>query len=489
MPKTRRSNTVSNIAITQDNRQGRQLQEMAQRVNQRLNESNSLEIPMYSSSRSRDEMIYVTFDENNPGIANARSESGRTYQVNYEEETCSCINYRTRGVRCRHIEAVQQARGFLNQNRETAVIIPGSVPRDVDQVTQTIDYQEETQRRELTAGVDENDDEFFYTDEENESLFREIMKKAKRKKLPYEYENVLSGSQNTFGIELEFVEGDADAIARELYDIGICAYNRRVGYHASPVAGKWKLERDGSVSQGLKGGELVSPVLTDTPETWRTIETICKVAKRHGAKINHKCGGHVHVGIEPLNTARQRWRRFFRAIGGFEDVLYRLSGGSEGRIRSGYTHYATPFAANARRTAVERFNLNDRNDIEYLARRSSGRSRYHGINLTNIYQNNKPNTAEFRYFNGALDPEVIQANVKIANGIMVASEKARTQDASDIQVSEAMKKRGKMLKEHPLRENNHQDHSAIKKFVDIVFTRKKDKDAIIGLYAKNHWAI
>jgi hypothetical protein len=489
MPKTRRSNTVSNTATTLDNRQSRELLEMAQRVNQRLNGSNALDIPMYSSSRSRNEMVHVTFDENTPGIANAISGSGRTYHVNYEEESCNCINHRTRGVRCRHIQAVQQARGLLNNNSESADSLQGAMPRDVDEVTQQIDDQEENQRRELTANVEEYDDEFFYTDEENESLFRELMRKAKRKKLPYEYENVLSGSQNTFGIELEFVDGNADAIARELYNLGICAHGRRVGYHAPSVAGKWKVERDGSVSSGSKGGELVSPVLKDTPETWRTIETICKVAKRHGAKINHKCGGHVHVGIEPLNTARQRWRRFFRAIGGFEDVLYRLSGGSEGRIRSGYTHYATPFAANARRSAVERFSLNDRDDINYLTRRASGQSRYHSINLTNIYQSNRPNTVEFRGFNGALDPAVIQANVKIANGIMMASEKARTQDTSDIQVSEAMKKRGRMLRNHPLRENSHQDHTAIKKFVDIVFTRKKDKDAIIGLYAKNQWAV
>lgn len=334
----------------------------------------------------------------------------------------------------------------------------------------------------------EEDDGFFYTDEENEEIFNETLERSINSEVTYEYENVLNGSSNTFGIELEFVDGDADEISRELYGMGIVGHPRRVSYHARSVSGKWKLEYDGSVCNGSKGGELVSPVLTDAPETWRTIEKICEVAKRHGAKVNQKCGGHVHIGIEPLDTARQRWRRFFKTIAGFEDVLYRVSGGNLGRIRSGYSRYASPFSSQARSAAVRRFRLDSSEDVNNLARTTSNRNRYFGINLTNIYERNKPNTVEFRYFNGSLEPGHIQANVKVANGVIMAAQKARTQNSDTYTVTEHHKKRGKLLNEQSSYGNDRSSHTAVKKFVDIIFSRKKDKDNLISVYAKNRWA-
>ncbi|MEW9124929.1 MAG: amidoligase family protein [Thermotaleaceae bacterium] len=485
MPKSRARNTIASAAGGENG--GTELnhaQEMAQRLENRIHEIGTLHIPIRSSSRAREEMMEITFDRQNPGRAAAASGSGRIYQVDYENHRCTCMDHRIRGRRCRHIEGVHQALGQINRGLEIIGPSPGmassELPPRADEVLHRIDTQEEEERRTLDTG--EIDDEFLYSDHEEE--FIEAMQRAVEEELVYEYENVLNGSENTFGIELEFVDGDADAIARELYHLGICSHDRRLGYHSQGVPGKWKLEKDGSVSDGPRGGELVSPVLTDTPETWRTIEKICEVAKRHGAAINHKCGGHVHIGIAPLNTARQRWKRFFRAIGGFEDILYRLAGGSLGRIRSNYSHYATPFQDNARRTVQSRFRLEERGDIDQLARRASNQNRYHGINLTNIYESDKPNTVEFRYFNGSLDPAQIQANVKVANGVITAAQKVRTRG----NITEITKKRGQMLTEQPMGENSRRDHSAVKKFVDIFFSRKKDKDMILGVYARNTWA-
>lgn len=373
----------------------------------------------------------------------------------------------------------------LNLNLASrGAVVSNEVTDNINEL-RNIDALSEEERNLI---FNEEDDGFFYTDEENEEIFNETLERAVNNDITYEYENVLNGSSNTFGIEIEFVDGDADAIARELYGLGIVGHPRRVSYHARSIQGKWKLEYDGSVCSGSKGGELVSPVLTDTPETWRTIEKICEVAKRHGAKVNQKCGGHVHIGIEPLDTARQRWRRFFKTIAGFEDVLYRVSGGNLGRIRSGYSRYASPFSSQARSAAVRRFRLDSREDVNNLARTASGRNRYFGINLTNIYERNKPNTVEFRYFNGSLDPGNIQANVKVSNGIIMAAQKARTQDSDTYTVTENHKKRGKILNEQSSYDNDRTTHTGIRKFVDIVFSRKKDKDNLISVYSKNRWA-
>lgn len=232
----------------------------------------------------------------------------------------------------------------------------------------------------------------------------------------------------------------------------------------------------------------MSPVLTDTQETWRTIEKICEVAKSHGASIDQRCGAHVHIGITPLDTARQRWKRLFRAIGSFEDVIYRFSGGNLGRIRSNHSRYATSFSDRARSTARSRFNLNDRSDIDTLARNASNNNRYYGVNFTNIYKSDKPNTVEFRYFNGSLDAGQIQANVKVANGIIIAAEKARTRSTANTPTTETMVRRGRILEESFSSRVNRNDHSAIARFVDVIFPRKKDKDAAIAVCANNQWA-
>lgn len=275
----------------------------------------------------------------------------------------------------------------------------------------------------------------------------------------------------------------------ELHRLGICAHNRRVGYHSSSVPGKWKLEYNSSVSTGSQGGELVSPILKDDPETWRQIETICEVAKRHGARIDQRCGGHVHVGMDPLDTARQRWKRFFRLIAGFEKEIYRISGGTEGRIRSGSSSYATPFRGRAAVGVSQRFSMETQDDVNRLCMDISNHDRYRGINLTNIYQSGRPNTVEFRYFNSSLDPRQLQANIKLANGIIVAAEKARSRIGDDgVEVSETLLRRGNMLRQQPINSRHSEDHSGIRNLVDIIFARKKDKDDLLKVYAKNDWA-
>ena len=197
------------------------------------------------------------------------------------------------------------------------------------------DIRDEIQRNQEGLSTD---DGFFYSD--NLDTFDTTYENINDDLINYEYENVLNGNTSTFGVELEFVGGNADAIASELYDLGITAVPYRLGYHARVSDNsKWKLERDGSVSSGSQGGELVSPILKDTPETWRQIEAICEVAKRHGARINQSCGGHVHIGMNKLDTARQRWRRFFKIVENYEECLYKAAGGDLGRIRSNASSY------------------------------------------------------------------------------------------------------------------------------------------------------
>jgi hypothetical protein len=48
-----------------------------------------------------------------------------------------------------------------------------------------------------------------------------------------------------------------------------------------------------------------------------------------------------------------------------------------------------------------------------------------------------------------------------------------------------MKRRGNMLRESA--NINSRDERQLMKFVDIIFSRKKDKDNIISVFGKNNW--
>ncbi len=506
MPKSRRNNTIASSDRTSGNSSGisgsgqnyssegssigsnssggsenSDNAEIVQRVEDRLNGVRTVTVNIESRTRRQTEEVQVTFDPNRRNIARVASQSGNTYEVNHEEETCTCMHYISHEEGCRHIDATNTAIGQILSERVVGNTNGAEGASDtVLEGQQNVDEINESNRS--TLSLDQEDDGFFY--EDNKQTFKSMLQ-GEMEEVPYEYENVLNGSKITFGVELEFVGGNADAIARELYTSGICADGRRVGYHAPSAEGKWKLERDSSVSSGDEGGELVSPILKDTPETWKSIEKICEVAKRHGATVNSRTGAHVHVGMEPLDTAKQRWKRFFKLIGRYEECIYRFSGGDLGRIRENHEHYAMPFADRAREASNMRFRMDSDDDVNRLSNTVCD-TRYYGINLTNIPRYNAPNTVEFRYFNGSLNAKQIQANVKLANGIVMASEKARTHESENFNTTDTMKRRGEMLN-NSVENVRRRDETSMRKLIDIAFTRKKDKDAAIEVFSKNVW--
>lgn len=476
MPK-RRSDTISVVANNIAGAIGASgsglsnniIEQLARRVNNRLRETMIVE--MESRSRGRIENVTINYRERDNLFDVNSGEGSNEYQVNIEERSCTCADNRYRGSNCRHLRAVDEVLGQVTE--EVRELSEG----DITRMRISQDIRDEIDRN--TSG-DSRDDGFFYLDnpEEFDRTFENINEDLVR----YEYENVLNGNDSTFGIELEFVGGDANAIARALYDLGIVSDPQRLGYHARQTdKTKWKVERDGSVSDGPCGGEIVSPILKDTPETWRQIEVICEVVKRHGGRVDHRCGGHVHVGMNKLDTARQRWRRFFKIVENYEQCFYRVAGGDLGRVRSNADGYANPFSDRAAESARMRLRMDENDDVKIMAREVSNGDRYYGINLTNIATGRAP-TVEMRYFNGSLNPKQIQANIKLSVGIINAAEKARWRDTED----ENFKKRGGILK-NTSRLSGTKTKEKMMELIDLAFTRKSDKDAIINVFKKNRW--
>ena len=440
--------------------------------------SQSIIIPSYSSSRGMENMEVRLLQH---GQADVVSGSGGIYQVDTQQNTCTCMDYRIRNRECRHIRAANEALGIINTPVHNNEFINGD--QEQINVSSEINNLISFDNTELSEPItNHQDDNYYYTDL-NDEEFESILTEAAQENLTYEYENVLNASQATFGVEIEQVGGDNEAIARELNLLGLNGSGRVLGYMESHSRippedrDKWRVTLDSTVT-----GEIVSPILSDTPENWRQLEKVCEVIERHGGRVNTRCGGHVHVGVNTLDNSKHRWRRYKKLITGFENIIYRLSTNSEIPTHRG-TRWATPVGNSYRSISDTSINIDEAGGQEALrsiARRFNLFGHASGVSTNNVADGSKP-TIEFRTFNGSLNPAQIQSNVRIAVGIIEAAKNAQVN-------AENTSKRGNLLKNHTYIERPTQnDHTQIRKFLDIVFTRKKDKKICLGAYGRSNW--
>lgn len=413
----------------------------------------SVTTQQYSVTRRRIESMQVDIVE--PEHAHVHSASGRVYDVRYgENPSCDCPDFRIRhrgeeGYRCRHILGARSAAGMAVSEAEVAAATQARVPLtnravfDASRAAQEMAAQR-AEESSITAPLLEAHEVSLEDDE----AFRALLERAQRGDFPYEYENVLGGSDNTFGVEIEFVGGDRQAIARELHRRGLIPQPRQTGYHSLRAPGMWAFETDGSVD-----GEIVSPVFRDTPEVWRQIEEVCQVIREHGGRVDSRCGAHVHIGRVPLDHDNVRFQNLVNLWKSNEDLLYRIGAGGESGGQHRGTTYARPLASNIGIT-----------------------SHYAVIN------NCRSQTIEFRVFNGTLDPKQIQTNIRLAHAMVNAAGRMRQPEQPENLGNAAFR----MVRGSRVREED-QNHNAIRRFLDRIFTRVNDKLSVLWLYATSRW--
>ncbi len=285
----------------------------------------------------------------------------------------------------------------------------------------------------------------------------------------YERENVIGDPNQTFGIEIEFDGADPNVVARALYEAGLAASPNQQSYHSqNRVPGKWVLEHDSTVT-----GEIVSPVLKDTPETWEQLERVCSILRTHGARTTTRTGGHVHVGADSANMDHDvnRFRKVANACAWAEDLIYRLAsatgrGGKRHRgAGSGY-RWCGPMGSGQFEQAQS---LSD------LATRV-GSSHSFGLNYGNVLESRR--TIEYRYFDSSLDPARLQANIKLACWV--------TKRASSLPDSAIPQERVR-LGTHASGTPTEQGDGLLRRFADLMFVRPKDKLKLYWLYERSAW--
>jgi len=285
----------------------------------------------------------------------------------------------------------------------------------------------------------------------------------------YERENVIGDPNQTFGIEIEFDGADPDAVARALYNAGLAATPHQEGYHSTQrVPGKWVVERDTTVT-----GEVVSPVLRDTPETWAQLESVCQILREQGAHVTTRTGGHVHVGADSANLDHDvnRFRRVAQVCAWAEDLMYRLAAGTG---RGGRRHRG---AGNGYRWCgpMRSDNFEQARSLSELATQV-GSSHGVGLNYGNVLDRTR--TIEYRYFDSSLDPARLQANIKVA--CWLTKRAAELPDA-------AIPAERHRLGSHAANPSSDQGDQLLRRFADLIFIRPKDKLKLYWAYQRSAW--
>jgi hypothetical protein len=285
----------------------------------------------------------------------------------------------------------------------------------------------------------------------------------------YERENVIGDANQTFGIEIEFDGANPTEVARAMYDAGLASSPRQEGYHSRHrQPGMWSVETDATVT-----GEVVSPVLRDTPETWDQLQRVCSILSAHGARVTSHTGGHIHVGVDSsgLDHDVSRLRRIASTCAWAEDLMYRLAAGTgrDGRSHRGAGNryqWCGPMTSG---------NFEQAANVGDLANRV-GSTHGVGLNYGNITGSRR--TIEYRYFDSSLDAARLQANIKVACAL--------TRRAGELPDSAIPRERVR-LGSNRAAADQRPGERLLRRFADTVFVRPQDKLKLYWLFRRSAW--
>lgn len=302
----------------------------------------------------------------------------------------------------------------------------------------------------------------------NDELHRQLLDLARRAGGEYERQDVIGDPNQTFGVEIEFDGADPNAVARALHQAGLAATPDQQSYHSHRQPGKWVVERDSTVT-----GEVVSPILRDTPQTWDQLEQVCQILQAHGARTTARTGGHVHVGADEAGMDHDvgRFRRVASVCAWAEDLMYRLAaatgrGGRRHRGAGNGYHWCGPMGQGR---------FEEAQSLCELATRV-GSSHSVGLNYGNVLDTRR--TIEYRYFDSSLDPSRLQANIKLACLI--------TKRASSLPDAAIPSERVRLGAHAGGQVADEGDH-LLRRFADLVFVRPQDKLKLYWLFARSAW--
>lgn len=218
--------------------------------------------------------------------------------------------------------------------------------------------------------------------------------------------------KQNFGVEIEFrnITRKAAALAiADKFGWSTPSYTSsyRTWYTVDNQGRKWKIVRDGSiVAPDDEKCELVTPILK-----YKDIELLQEIIRtiRHaGGRRHSSCGIHIHV--DKANHNSKSLRNLINIIHSKEDLIYKALYVSEHRLNKWCKPVNKSLVRGIKSKKPDLKNLSDLWYKNYPNRNNHyNKSRYHGLNLHNVWYSN---TVEFRYFNSTMHAGKVKAYIQ-----------------------------------------------------------------------------
>lgn len=267
----------------------------------------------------------------------------------------------------------------------------------------------------------------------------------------------------TFGMEIEY-----EGVFKYLID----KYIER-----NDIIKYWTSDKDRSL---MIGGEIISPKMHDTPQTWEQLQVVCKFLKRVNAVTTKNAGGHIHMGAHILGDSIDNWRNFLKLYIAYESVLFRFLYGDKISARKKLFKYARPISDELLRTISCTNTAKTVSEIKYYI--PKGKYQAINFNYTDFYEisEKNKNTIEFREPNATVEEIIWQNNVNALSKMMLSSKSSTFDiDFIDYKLSDERVSSSKdffMYNEVCLK-------NALE-FVDIIFDNNLDKVYFLRQYIK-----
>lgn len=206
----------------------------------------------------------------------------------------------------------------------------------------------------------------------------------------------------TFGIEIEY-----EKFKRE-----------KVDNYTIRTLKKWHSKDDSTLRMG---GEVISPILTDSLTTWKELRKICNYLRKNKVYTKGNAGGHIHVGSHIMNADLEAWRCFLKTYMIYENELVYFLNGEDKLARRTMSEYAKLVSSTYYKRLDDINEARDLSELYYaimLSKKNALSFYYTKLRSTHrdVY-----NTVEFRSPNGTDNELIWQNNINTITKLMLAA--------------------------------------------------------------------
>lgn len=229
-----------------------------------------------------------------------------------------------------------------------------------------------------------------------------------------------------FGVEIEMKDitrrDSARLLSESIFHTPI--YPLLDGYSSFAVKDSsnriWKFSSDASVHDGNGGCEFVTPICSY--DDIETIQSIVRLLRENGGRIDGQCGIHIHVGLE--RTRAKKVINLQNLFYKFEDIIYHSC-----KVKSRRRGYCTKTTEEYIQRLNEEKPTSKAKFADIWYRTQNGQmgrnahynsTRYHAMNLHSWFTKG---TVEFRLFNSTLHAGRVKAYIQFVLALVATAKR------------------------------------------------------------------